>query len=132
MKAFIVCMPLIVLTSNVNGTHNPEKWPKIWLNIPQSDLICFQEMHLIESQEFAFKLHKQSHDFFFSHSTSVSTGMCITIWCNLGINIHKVGSIPGYLLALDLVMLDGFSFWVIGIYAPPDSSKRSAFFAKMS
>ena len=132
MNLSILCIALMVLTSNVNGAHNPEKQLEIWLNIPYSDLICFQETHLLESQEFAFKLHKQSHDFFFSHGTSASAGVCIAIYHNLGVNIHKVGSIPGYLIALDLVMLDGFSFRVVGIYTPPDSSKRSTFFVQMS
>ncbi len=47
MNLSILCMALMVLTSNVNGAHNPEKWPEIWLNIPHSDLICFQETHLL-------------------------------------------------------------------------------------
>ena len=132
MNLSTLCMALMVLTSNVNGAHNPEKWPEIWLNIPQSDLIYFQETYLLESQEFAFKLHKQSYDFFFSHGTSASAGVCIAIYHNLGVIIHKVGFILGYLIALDLVLLDGFSFWVIGIYAPPDSSKRLTFFVQMS
>ncbi len=59
-------------------------------------------MHLLESQEYAFKLHKQSHDFFFTHGALASAGVCIAIRHSSGVNVVKSGFVPGHLLALDL------------------------------
>ncbi len=76
---FRLIMALTVLTSNVNGAHNPNKWSEIWSNIPHLDILCFQETHLESEQEFSFKLHKQSYDYYFSHGTSATAGMCIAV-----------------------------------------------------
>ena len=43
------------------------------------DIIALQETHLILEQEYAFKVHASTFDFFFSHGTSQSAGVLIAI-----------------------------------------------------
>ncbi len=73
-----------------------------------------------------------SHDFFFTHGTSASTGVCIAIRCGSGVNVVKLGFFLGHLLALDLEQPDGITYRVVGIYAPSDASKCSKFFAQLT
>lgn len=90
-------MTFTVLTSNINGTHDTLKWTEIWGALPRADMICLKEMHLLPEQEYSYKLHAQSHDFFFSHGTSASVGVCVAVRRLCNVNIDKVASIPRHL-----------------------------------
>ncbi len=70
---------LSMVTLNVNGIHDSQKWPDLMNILPNADIICLQETHLIQQQEFAFQLHSQSYDWFFSHCTSNSAGVAIGV-----------------------------------------------------
>ncbi len=72
-------MALTVFSSNVNGIHDNRKWADVWQDIPKQDIICLQETHLIAYQEYAFCLHAQAYDLFFSHGSSASLGVCIAV-----------------------------------------------------
>ncbi len=127
MNMISLVMALTVLTLNVNGIHDKSKWEIVWQEIPRVDIICFQETHLTKDQEFAFKLHAQGYNYWFSHGTSASAGVMIAISWLTGVNMVKVGGIPGWMLALDLTLLTGQRFQLINIYAPNNSAKCIAF-----
>ncbi len=129
MNTIPLLMALTFLTANVNGLHDTSKWAEAWCVLLHRDIICLQEMHLTVSQEKAFTLYAQSYDFFFSHSTLASAGICVAVKCATGDYVVKVGEIPGRLLALDLRRdSDGLSLHFIGIYAPNDANDHSVFF----
>ncbi len=94
-------MVLTILSLNANGLYTETKWSTFWSELPKSDILCIQEMHLISQQEFAFTNYAQSYDFFFSHGTSNSAGVFVAVCRSSGIIMHKMGEIPGYLLVLD-------------------------------
>ena len=87
-------------------------------------IFCFQEIHLVPDQIFAFQLHAQSYDWFFSLSTSKSTGVCIGVKRALGIIPNKIGEIPGHMMLLDLNSLR-----IMNIYAPNDPKEHLEIFA---
>ena len=58
------------------------------------DVLCFQETHLCTSLEFAFELHAQGYDFFYSHSTSASAGVCTAVKRSIGVKAVKLSEIP--------------------------------------
>ena len=70
---------LTAITLNVNGVHSRDKCVDLWNAVPQSDIICFQETHLHPDQEYAFKFHAHSYDFFFSHGSTSSAGIVIAV-----------------------------------------------------
>ena len=72
-------MALTVITSNVNGLHNSVKWKQFWQEIPCRDIIYLQETHLTLNQEFAFGLFAPGYNFYFSHGTLGSAGMCTAV-----------------------------------------------------
>ncbi len=74
-------------------------------------------MHLCTSLELAFSLHVQGYDFFFSHGTPASAGVCTAVKCLLGVKVSRLPDDPGCMLSLDLEK-DGQSLCVITIYAP--------------
>ncbi len=45
---------LTALTLNVNGLGDRDKWDDLWHNLPHCDILCFQEIHLIEKDEYPF------------------------------------------------------------------------------
>ncbi len=97
--------------------------------VPRSDVICFQETHLTSKQERAFSLCAQGYNFYFSHSTSASAGVCVVVKRSSGVNIVKAGEISSWLLALDLHReLDGLAFHFVCIYAPSNVKERSQCF----
>ena len=77
MKALIAA--LTVLTLNTNGLRDSHKWSDLWSEIPYTDIICLQEMHLSSAQEYAFQLHVQGYNYFFSHGTSASCGVATLV-----------------------------------------------------
>ena len=123
-------MLLTALTLNINGLGSSDKWSKLWLEIPYTDIICLQEIHLQQSNEFAFPLGAQNYDFFYSHGTSNSAGVCTTIKCSLGVNPVKSVEVSRRLLGMDFV-LNNESFCVINIYAPNVSAERKALFSSL-
>ncbi len=120
---------LTVITLNVNELHDHKKWLELWKHLLQSDVICLQEIHLVPEQLFAFKLHTQAYDWFFSLGMSNSAGVAVGVKHSTGVIINKVGEIPGHLLALDFVNLQQH---LICIYAPADVKNRQIFFEAMS
>lgn len=80
-----------------------EKWLQLWKSTPRADIICFQETHLCTSLEFVFQLYAQGYDFYFSHGTSASAGVCTAVRHSLGVMAVKLEDIPGRLLPLDLM-----------------------------
>ena len=94
---------LTAITLNVNGLSNKDKWLQLWKSMPRADIICFQETHLRTLLKFAFQLHAQGYDFYFSHGTLASAGVCTAVRCSLGVTAVKLKEIPGRLLPLDLL-----------------------------
>ena len=89
----------------------------------------FQETHLTVAQEYAFKLFAPTYDWFFSHGTSNSAGICIGIKQKLRVISNKVGKINRRLLAVDL---KGHSnYRLVTVYAPTDPKERKLFFQEM-
>ncbi len=101
MIPFLAVM-LSAITLNVNGLHDQKKWGDLWCNLPKVDLICLQEIYLVPSQLYAFKLYVQKYDCFSSECSSNSAGVAIGVRQSSGIIVHKVGEIQGRLLALNL------------------------------
>ncbi len=123
-------MVLTALTLNANGLGSPEKWSRLWSEIPCTDIICLQETHLLQCNEFAFPLGAQNYDFFYSHGTSSSAGVCTAIKWSLGVNPVKSVEVSGRLLGIDFV-LNNETFRVINIYAPNVSTERKTFFCSL-
>ncbi len=52
MEFFFNVLPVMaalsLVTLNVNGLHDYLKWPELKKILPNSDVICLQETHLIE------------------------------------------------------------------------------------
>ncbi len=106
---------LDTLTLNTNGLHNCGKWTDFWRSVPKVDVLYFQEIHLIPDQIFAFQLHVQSYDWFFSLGTSRSAGVCIGVRQALGIIPNKISEIPGHMIILELNNLR-----IMNIFVPND------------
>ena len=54
----VLVMVMVTLVSiNANGLHSNTKWQPFWNEIPHTDIICIQEMHLTNIQEFVFGLY---------------------------------------------------------------------------
>ncbi len=111
------------LTLNVNGLYDCGKWIDFWKSVLKVDVLCFQEIHLIPDQIFAFQLHAQSYDWFFWLGTSKSTGFCIGVKWALGIIPNKISEILGCMILLDLNGLR-----IMNIYAPNDLKEHLEFF----
>ncbi len=94
-------MVLTVLTLNVNGLSCQEKWAKVWSELLYTDIICFQETHLQSTNEFVFPLGAQGYDFFYSHGTTSSAGVCTAIRC-LSVNPVKSVDNSRHILGVDL------------------------------
>ncbi len=84
---------LSVLTLNVNGLHDKTKWTNFLCAVLKLDIICLQEIHLMQDQLYAFQLHAQRYNWTFSLGTSNSTGICIGIRRSLNVITNKVGEI---------------------------------------
>ena len=126
---FHLVMALTFLTANVNGLHDSNKWTEVWQTVPRNNVICLQEIHLEPKQEKAFTLYAQGYDFYFSHGTSASAGLCVIVKHSSGVNVVKVGEIPRRLIALDLKRnSDGLALQFVGIYAPNDVKSCCDFF----
>ena len=95
-------MVLTVLTLNVNGLGCQEKWAKVWSEVPCTDIICFQETYLQSTNEFAFPRGAQGYDFFYSHGTTSSAGVCTAVRRCLGVNPVKLVDDSGHVLGVDL------------------------------
>ena len=80
-------------------------------------------MHLCPEKEYNFHLFAQSYDFFYSHGSTNSGGVCIAVKWNSVIKVMRCGEIKGHLLALDVELSMG-SIRIVGIYAPPIASPR--------
>ncbi len=128
---FLVVMTLTVLTSNVNGIHDQTKWADVWRELPKHDVICLQEMHLISAQEFAFKLHTQSYDFFFSYGSTASAGICLAVRHSMCVNVVKSVEVSGQLVGVDVTMVDGSTFQILNVYAPVSPNEHKIFFTQM-
>ncbi len=129
MRMLFVVMALTVLTSNVNGIHDSRNWADVWRELPKHDVICLQEMHLCSVQEFAFKLYAQSYDFFFSHGTTASAGVCLAICQSKCVNAVKSAEMSGRLVGMDVTLVDGSVCQILTIYALVSPSKRAVFFS---
>ncbi len=121
---------LTVVTLNVNGLGDKDKWSEVWHGLPLTDVLCSQETHLYTYLEFAFELYAQWYDFYYSHSTSASAGVCTAVKCLPGRWVVKAGEIPGRLLALD-VFGEGDQVQIINVYTPNDVKTRLDFFSQM-
>ncbi len=108
---------LTAITLNVNGLGDKDKWTQLWSTLPCSDVLCFQETHLHTSLEFAFELNAQGYDFYYSHGTSASAGVCTAVRQALDVNVVKTANVPGRLLALDLSK-EGQLVRIVNVYAP--------------
>ncbi len=108
---------LTAITLNINGLGDKDKWLQLWKSTPKADIICFQETHLCTLLEFAFQLHAQGYDFYFSHGTLASAGVCTAVRHSLGVIAVKLKDIPGWLLPLDLKK-NGEMLWILNVYAP--------------
>ncbi len=117
---------LSMVTLNVNGIHDPHKWPDLKSMLPNSDIICLQETHLTKQQEFAFQLHTQSYDWFFSHGTSNLAGVAMGVHRHAGITGIISGEVSGRLLAVDFQGMYDFRCGVL--YTPNGPHEQFCFF----
>ncbi len=93
-------------------------------------MLCFQEIHLVEEQLYAFQLHAQSYDWFFSLGSSNSAGVAIAICKSLDITVNTVASVGGQLLSLDLI---GQNTWrLINVYALNNPNEHATFIDSLS
>ncbi len=95
-------MVLSVITLNANGLHDLLKWKELWSYVPKVDVICLQETHLLSQQEHAFQLYAQGYDFYYSHGTSASCGVCTAVKRSKGLVVNNIGAVPGRLLNLEI------------------------------
>ncbi len=118
-----------MLTLNVNGIHDCKKWSKVWhvIKWQSTDIICLQETHLTQPQEYAFKLHAQGYDIFFSHGTSNSAGVLTRICRNKGITILGHQSVNSHMVITDIVLQDT-QVWVINFYGSTKVKEHQAQF----
>ncbi len=121
---------LTAIMLNVNGLGDKDKWLQLWKSMPRADIICFQETHLHTSLEFAFQLHAQGYDFYFSHGILASAGVCTAVRHSLGVTAVKLKGLPGRLLPLDL-QKDGETLHILNVYALNVSSECKEFFGEM-
>ncbi len=133
----IVCgllvMTLTVLTSNINGLHDSKKWEEFWPVIPHLDILCLQETYLISEQEYSFQLYAQGYDFWYSHGTTASAGVCVCICHALGVNTVKIGETLGHLLALCVSYeQDALDLNIICIYALTQPKEWKDFFMQLA
>ncbi len=91
-----------IVTLNANGLHDLHKWKQIWQNLPRCDIICLQEMHLTNTQIFAFQLHCPAYTWYYSLGMSNSDGVGIAVKKSLNVSSSKMGEISGRLLAVEL------------------------------
>ncbi len=80
--------------------------------------------------EFAFQLHAQGYDFYFSHGTLASAGVCTAIRHSLGVTAVKLKGIPRRLLPLDL-QKDCETLHILNVYALNVSIECKEFFGEM-
>ena len=113
--ALLTMAMLSMCTLNINGIHDPMKWKDLLNLLPCTDIICLQETHLTSVQEYSFKLHAQSYNWYFSHGSSNSAGVVVAVHRHNGANVTIVGSIPGRLITLDIIC--HCSFHLVNIYA---------------
>ncbi len=86
--------------------------------MPRANIICLQETHLAESQEYAFALYAPGYDWFFSHGTTNTGGVACAFKRQSGVKVHKVGEILGHLLAIDVLHVGLPDFRLLHLYAP--------------
>ena len=108
---------MTAITLNVNGLGDKDKWLQLWESTPRADIICFQEIHLCTLLEFTFQLHAQGYDFYFSHGTPASAGVCTAVRHSLVVTAVKLKGIPGRLLPLDL-QKDGETLCILNVCVP--------------
>ncbi len=113
-------MFLTAITLNVNRIHDSSKWQDLWPYILAADVVCFQETHLAKTQEYHFHRNAQKFDFFYSHGTTNSGGVCTGVKWNLGAKTRMVSVVPGHLLTLDMLLPINICVRVINIYTPTD------------
>ena len=123
---------LMLLTFNSNGLHNQQKWPKFWQTIKSNvtDIIAVQETHLTTEQEYAFKLHAQSYEIFFSHGTSQTTGIFLAVRRNHGIHVVHHVAINAHIQFLD-VTYNETNYRIINLYAPTAVDRRKQCYAEL-
>ncbi len=80
--------------------------------------------------EFTFQLHAQGYDFYFSHSTPASAGVCTAVRCSLGVTAVKLKGIPRRLLPLDL-QKNGKTLCILNVYALNVLIECKEFFGEM-
>lgn len=84
-------------------------------------------VYLTSSLEFLFVLGAQHYDFFFSHSTTASGGVCTVIWCASGMKVTKIFEVKGHLLVVDLEN-NNDCLRIINVYALNKHHERSLLF----
>ena len=102
-------MVLTILSLNANGLHTETKWNSFWSELPKSDILCIQEMHLTSQQEFAFTKYAQSYDNFFSHDISNSASVFVAVCrsCDVIVQVRFLDIF--WSLTLLVLQLVGFS-----------------------
>ena len=83
------------------------------------------------ADEFAFPLGAQGYDFFYSHGTTNSAGVCTAVRRNLGVNSVKLVDVFGCLLGVDFTYKQT-KFRVLNIYALNNSVSQRNFFNCLS
>ncbi len=122
---------MVVLASfNCNGLHDHRKWHPTWklLMSTRADIIVLQETHLQLKQEWAFKLHAQSFDCFFSHGTSQLVGVAVMVCRNAGFTVKSFIPVSLHLGVLDISHLKNDLHFIV-CYAPSQGRERGTFFS---
>ncbi len=110
---------VVLLSFNVNGLYSHSKWSLMWqmLKAAHVDLIVIQKTYLMQKQEYAFSLHAQGHEIFYSHGTSQLAGVLLAVKRNAGISVTKFLPVSPHLGVLDILVMEQ-PYRMLACYAP--------------
>ena len=128
----ISLLVMILVSLNVNGIHNDEKWSNILNTVlavnPQ--IVALQETHLMVDQQYLFSRALPGYSVFYENGTSNSAGVLTAIKRNCGIEVLKTYKHSGCFVSLTCLW-NLEEYQVINVYAPNDLMGRKDFLANL-
>ena len=115
---------LSICTHNIRG-FNQDLKRQVWEHYCLSnnlDIICLTETKLANNHLTSKSLKTQHYTYFWSCTDSSKAGTAIMVRNSLTPHIHKITSIPGYALLIDLFFKHDFKFRIISTYLPNDNT----------
>ena len=125
---------MIIASLNINGGCNLLRKVQTMqlINNIKGDILLLQETHATHSCKLHGRLEAEveRHLVFFSNTASVSAGVAFYISARLPISSLVFKEIvPGYLAVIDF-MYNRQRILIVNVYAPSDSTVRTAFFTE--